>query len=85
MTRVNMPRTLAEYEQLFRMILIDGKSVVVEQDGEPVADITPRERDISRRIGIAKGKLEIPDAFDEWDREVGELFGNASAPCIQSV
>ena len=75
MTRVNMPRTLAEYEQLFRMILVDGKSVVVEQDGEPVADITPRERDISRRIGIAKGKLEIPDAFDEWDQEVGELFG----------
>ncbi len=85
MTRVNMPRTLAEYEQLFRMILIDGKSVVVEQDGEPVADITPRERDISRRIGIAKGKLEIPDAFDKWDREVGELFGNASAPCILHV
>ncbi|MBQ3708001.1 MAG: toxin-antitoxin system antitoxin subunit [Clostridia bacterium] len=75
MTRVNMPRTLAEYEQLFRMILVDGKSVVVEQDGEPVADITPRERDISRRIGIAKGKFEIPDAFDEWDQEVGELFG----------
>ncbi len=75
MTRVNMPRTLAEYEQLFRMILVDGKSVVVEQDGEPVADILPRERDVSRRIGIAKGKFEIPAAFDEWDQEIGELFG----------
>ncbi len=77
MTKVNMPRTLAEYEQLFRMILVDRKSVVVEQNGEPVADITPRERDVSRRIGVAKGELEIPEAFDEWDGEIAKLFGEA--------
>ena len=77
MTKVNMPRTLAEYEQLFRMILVDRKSVVVEQNGEPVADITPRGRDVSRRIGVAKGALEIPEAFDEWDGEIEKLFGEA--------
>ncbi|MBE6726711.1 MAG: toxin-antitoxin system antitoxin subunit [Ruminococcaceae bacterium] len=77
MTKVNMPRTLAEFEQLFRMILVEGKSVVVEQDGEPVADITPRERDASRRIGIAKGKFEIPPEFDAWDGEIAGMFGEA--------
>ena len=59
------------------MILVEGKSVVVEQDGEPVADITPRERDASRRIGIAKGKLEIPAEFDAWDGEIAGMFGEA--------
>jgi len=29
---------------------------------------------ISKRIGVAKGKLHVPAAFAEWDKEVEELF-----------
>ncbi len=30
--------------------------------------------DASKRIGVAKGKLYIPESFTEWDKEVEELF-----------
>ncbi len=32
--------------------------------------------DTSKRIGVAKGKLHVPAAFAEWDKEVEELFGD---------
>ncbi len=33
-----------------------------------------KKQDVSRRIGIAKGELNVPKEFSEWDKEVQELF-----------
>ena len=29
-----------------------------------------------KRIGVAEGKIKIPDDFDKWDSEIEEMFGD---------
>ena len=35
----------------------------------------PESKNVSRRIGIGKGLLDIPDDLDECNEEIAELFG----------
>jgi len=37
--------------------------------------ISRRKKDVSKRFGIAKGKIQVPDDIDECNDEVAELFG----------
>ena len=32
--------------------------------------------DVSKRIGIAKGKFKMPKDFDKWDKDIEEMFGD---------
>jgi len=32
--------------------------------------------DVSKRIGIAKGKVKMPKDFDKWDKDIEEMFGD---------
>lgn len=42
------------------------REVVITKDGRPVAKLLPIERgDLSRRIGVAKGKFEVPDQLPD--------------------
>ena len=36
-----------------------------------------RKQDISKRIGIAKGMIDDPEDFDDWDEDVFSLFTEA--------
>lgn len=44
--------------------------LTVASQAQPVKN----EPDVSNRIGVAKGKLRVPKEFNEWDKEVEELF-----------
>ena len=33
------------------------------------------EKVASKRIGVAEGKIKVPDEFDMWDKEIEERFG----------
>lgn len=33
------------------------------------------EKSASKRIGVAEGKIKVPDEFDMWDKEIEESFG----------
>ena len=35
-----------------------------------------KRKPASKRIGVAKGKLQIPDDFDKWDSGVVDMFGD---------
>ena len=45
----------------------------VQEQGMPFR-IHISSRDTQKRIGIAEGKLDIPDDMDEYDDEIEELF-----------
>ena len=56
----------------------------IKQDGRTVAQLTLSEEtgqaqskvDVSKRIGIAKGKFKMPEDFDKWDKDIEEMFGD---------
>ena len=48
--------------------------VVILRDGRPVARIVPWPQ----RIGVARGKFDIPESSRELDQEIAELFNGPS-------
>ena len=38
--------------------------------------LTANTQPAGKRIGAASGKLNIPDDFDEWDKEIEEMFND---------
>ena len=51
-------------------------SKIIARAGKPVVKIIAFEKeDVSKRIGVAKGKFSIPDNFDESNEEIARMFG----------
>jgi prevent-host-death family protein len=50
--------------------------IVIARNGKPAARLVPLEpvRDVSKRIGIAKGLYDIPDDIDGCNAEIERLF-----------
>lgn len=52
-----------------------GKEVIIAKAGKPVAKLVPHSEDLEpRKIGLLKGKIEIPDNFNDEDEELNKLF-----------
>ena len=50
--------------------------IYLEKNGVAVAQLTLIPKKVAgKRIGVAEGKFKVPDEFDSWDKEVGEMFG----------
>ena len=60
--------------------LLSGKEdrVLIARRGKPAVLVLPANRtDVSRRIGWARGRFEIPDDIDGKNPEIASLFGVA--------
>ena len=52
------------------------ESVIIARYGKPVAKIVVcNDTPVSKRIGIAKGKLKSPVDLDQYNDEIAEMFG----------
>ena len=52
--------------------------IVIARYGKPVVKMTAyQEKPVSKRIGIAKGKLKSPEDLDAHNDEIAALFGGA--------
>ncbi len=57
--------------------LLSGKEegVVIARRGKPVVLVTPiKAMETSRRIGLAKGRFEVPDDIDGTNPTIAALF-----------
>ena len=65
-----------DFSRLIR--LVESKreeSITVARNGRPVAKIVPYDNaPVSKRIGIAKGKFEVPDDFDAGNEEIAAML-----------
>lgn len=53
----------------------EGKDVVIAKAGKPVARLVAYKKKLEpRKLGLLKGKIKIPDDFDEEDEEINKLF-----------
>lgn len=62
--------------------LLTGRedSVVVSRRGRPVVKIVPiRKTDSSTRIGVARGRFEVPDNIDALNPVIVDLFSGKAA------
>lgn len=53
----------------------DESEILIARNGKPVARLTAVKPDISKRIGVAKGRFEVPDDIDLYNDEIAEPFG----------
>ncbi len=54
------------------------ESVVIARYGKPVVKIVIcNDAPVSKRIGVAKGKLKSPDDLDQYNDEIAAMFGGA--------
>jgi antitoxin (DNA-binding transcriptional repressor) of toxin-antitoxin stability system len=62
--------------------LLSGREdrVVISRRGKPAVLVTSATHvDTSRRIGIAKGRFEVPDNIDSCNPHIASLFGEDEA------
>ena len=77
MKQVNMLEAKTDLSKLVKMLETKQEDVIyLARNGTAVAQMTliPKNQEI-QRIGIAEGKFKVPEAFDEWDKEIEEMFG----------
>ena len=54
------------------------ENVIIARYGKPVVKmVVYNEVPVSKRIGIAKGKLKSPADLDQYNDEIAEMFGGA--------
>ena len=74
--QVNVFEAKTDFSKLLRLVESGREeSITVARNGRPVAKIIPYEKvPVSRRIGIAKDKFEVPDDFDAGNEEIAEML-----------
>lgn len=51
------------------------REIIIARNGRPVAKLVPLDTvPPGQRLGIAKGKFEVPDSIDAHNEEVAQLF-----------
>ena len=77
MTQVNMLEAKTDLSRLVQLLETRQEEVIlIAKDGVPVVEMKLAKKPTAKRIGIAKGKLHIPDDFDKWDDEIADMFGD---------
>ena len=74
--QVNIFEAKTDFSKLIRMLETKREeSITVARYGKPVAVITLyKEKPISKRIGVAKGKFTIHGDFDADNQEIESLL-----------
>lgn len=52
------------------------REIIIARNGRPAARLVPiHSGPVGKRIGVAKGKFEVPDDIDTHNAEIARLFG----------
>ena len=53
------------------------ENIIIARYGKPVVKmVLYNDAPVSRRIGVAKGKLRSPEDLDKYNDEIAEMFGD---------
>ncbi len=78
---VNMLNAKSSLSRLVHDLETGGADeFIIARNGRPAARLVPLlavEVDRSRRIGVAKGRFEVPDDIDKLNVDIAKLFGSA--------
>ena len=76
MIQVNVLEAKTNFSKLIRLIESHREDEIrVARNGKPVVKITAIDKKpVSKRIGVARGKFEVPDDFDADNDYIANLF-----------
>lgn len=76
MQAVNMLQAKSSLSRLVEAIEQgQEREIVIARNGRPAAKLVPIDAvPVGQRIGVAKGKFEVPDTIDAHGEEVARLF-----------
>ena len=76
MCQVNVLEAKTNFSKLLMLLETKQESeVIICKNNKPVAKLTYMPPfDVSKRLGIAKGKYSIPDDFDDEDPVINAMF-----------
>ena len=74
--QVNILEAKTELSKLIKLIETGKEEqIIIARYGKPVAKMTVyNDAPISKRIGIAKGKLKVSGDFDQDNEEISRMF-----------
>ena len=78
MCKMNVLEAKTNFSKIIAMLeRKEEKEVIIARAGKPVAKVVLYDEpfDISKRIGIAAGKVVCPDDIDEYNDEIARMFG----------
>lgn len=76
MPAVNMLQAKSSLSRLVESIEQgQEKEIVIARNGRPAAKLVPMDQlPVGQRVGVAKGKFEVPESIDAHNDEVARLF-----------
>ncbi|MEW5967635.1 MAG: type II toxin-antitoxin system Phd/YefM family antitoxin [Pseudomonadota bacterium] len=76
MSSVNMLQAKSSLSRLVEAIEQgQAREIVIARNGRPAAKLVPMDAvPPGKRIGVAKGKFNVPDSIDAHNDEVARLF-----------
>ena len=82
MRAVNMLQAKSSLSRLVEAIEQgQEREIVIARNGRPAAKLVPMDAvPAGQRIGVAKGKFEVPDTIDAHNEEVARLFMGGDQP-----
>lgn len=82
MPTVNIFKAKTELSKLVEAVESGAEAeIIIARNGKPAARLVPIAKvDVSKRIGIAKGKFVAPDPDPELDAEIAALFYGEEPP-----
>ena len=77
--QVNILEAKTNLSNLVRLVETGKEeTVIIARYGKPVVKmVIYNDTPVSKRIGVAKGKLKSPDDLDKYNDEIADLFGGA--------
>jgi len=76
MYQVNVLEAKTNFSKLLYILETEqAQEIIIAKNRKPMAKLMllPKE-DMSKRIGAAKGKIQVPDDFDDFDSDIATLF-----------
>ena len=82
MQSVNMLQAKSSLSRLVEAIEQgQAREIVIARNGRPAAKLVPMDAlPAGPRIGVAKGRFEVPDTIDAHNEEVAQLFIGSAKP-----
>ena len=71
---INIHQAKTQLSKLIEKVLV-GEDVIIAKAGKPIVKLTPYKEILKpRKLGLLKGKIHVPDNFDDEDEEINKLF-----------
>ena len=70
---INVSEAKTKLSKLIDMAF-QGEEIIIAKNNLPLVELIPHKPKEKRKLGLLKGKMDIPDDFLEEDPEITDMF-----------